>query len=67
MRMREGTRAALRQLRDCGVVRFRFQSDEMSELNARGLARASYVAGRGYCFDWRLTAAGKRAVAALVL
>lgn len=67
MTMRPDERAALRRLAHCGVVRFRFQDDGMSGLNGRGLASATYVSGPGFCFDWRLTAAGRRAAAALGL
>lgn len=67
MSMSASERKALTRLRDCGVVRFHFQDDAMSELNARGLAYATYIANRGFCFDWRLTAAGRRVVGNLEL
>lgn len=58
--------AALRQLRDCGVVRTRFHHAEFVALMAGGVAEPSIVAEDDRGLDWRLTDQGRRMAAKLL-
>lgn len=58
--------AAVRQLRDCGVVRTRFHHAEFVALMEGGIAEPAIVADDERGLDWRLTEKG-RGLAAVVL
>lgn len=51
--------AALRQLRDCRVVRTRFHHAGFVELMEGGIAEPSIVADDDRGLDWRLTDKGR--------
>lgn len=51
--------AALRRLRDCGVLRVSYDDDAMINLFERGLADTTPVADNEDALDYRLTRAGR--------
>jgi len=53
----------LRAIADCGVLRVNFDSDELVDAWELGLIDATPVAGNDNTLDFRLTDAGRRAVA----
>lgn len=56
----------LRAIADCGVLRVSFDSDELVDAWELGLIDATPVAGNDNALDFRLTDAGRRAVAGQV-
>lgn len=56
----------LRAISDCGVLRVTFDSDELVEAWELGLVDASPVPANDDALDFRLTDAGRRAVAGQV-
>jgi len=58
--------AALRQLRDCGVVRTRFHHAEFAALMDGGIAEPAIVPDDDRGLDWRLTEKGRSMAAHLL-